>query len=83
MISLGSEEDKMEITQQQREEIYLEERSKRKNVSGHAVEMLLVFNVFAAAVLAGIYIAAKTPARSKITIENIRRAYSGLSPDEM
>ena len=73
----------MEITQQQREEIYLEEKSKRKNVNRSPVEMLLVFNILAAAVLAGIYIASKTPPKSKITIENIRRAYSGLSPDEM
>ena len=73
----------MEITKEQREEIYLEEKSKRKNVNGNSIEMLLVFNVLAAAILAGVYIASKTPAKSKITIENLRKAYSGLSYDEM
>ncbi|MCB4792444.1 MAG: hypothetical protein LHV68_11260 [Elusimicrobia bacterium] len=72
----------MELTPQQKEAIYLEEKSRMCDNGGCSAELLFVFNVIAAAALAGIYFVAKTPKKRMISIDAIHKAYSGLSPDE-
>lgn len=74
----------MEITPKLREQIYLEEKENREEegCSGSLLTLLLM-SLSAALVLFGIYWISKKPSKNRLKIENIRRAYDGLSPDEV
>lgn len=70
----------MELTPEQREIIYQEVKAGKKNTKGSNFELLLIA---AAAVIgfAGFLMLVERPAR-KVKIEDLRRAYDGLSPEE-
>ncbi|MBN1621640.1 MAG: hypothetical protein JW871_03515 [Endomicrobiales bacterium] len=74
----------MELTPEQRKVIYLEEKAKRENEpESSSIELLIVFNIIAAIALYGVFSLGKNPHKTKLTLEAIRRAYSGLAPDEV
>lgn len=74
----------MELTPQQKEAIYYEEKAKREGSSSSAsTEILIIFTALAAAALYGVYSVGRKPPKRKISIDLLRRAYSGLAPDDM
>jgi hypothetical protein len=70
----------MELTPQEREKIYLEEKSKRAGSKSSNLGMIIVA-ASAIAALVGFLIIVEKPAR-KVKIEDLRKAYDGLSPEE-
>lgn len=73
----------MDLTPQEREEIYLAEKAKRDAGHGKGNGLLLVGLAGIVAGLA-VWLAVKhrTAGRGKHLLEDLRRAYAGLSPDE-
>ncbi|HBU69345.1 MAG TPA: hypothetical protein DEE98_03065 [Elusimicrobia bacterium] len=84
----AAEESLMQLSQQERERIYLEEKAKREHSccsgrhSGHTGS-LLVFNLIALIGVAGLVYFAKTLQKKSPSVEDIRKAYDGLSPEDM
>ncbi len=70
----------MELTPGEREQIYQQEKALRSGSKGNSIEIILVA---AAAVLgfAGFLMLIQKPNRS-VKIEDLRKAYDGLSPEE-
>lgn len=71
----------MEIPQEQREQIYLEEKSRRQRHGSSGLEIMLVAS---AAVLcfAGFLALVSGKGGHTVKIEDLRKAYDGLSPEE-
>jgi hypothetical protein len=69
------------LTQAEREAIYLEEKSKRENYEIDHSGFLFLLNLGAIAGLAAILLATRDPDKN-ITLETLRKAYPGLSPEE-
>ena len=70
----------MEFTAEQREKIYLEEKSRREKPGSSGIEMLLI----ASAVIigfAGFLLLIQKPMRGA-KLEDLRKAYEGLPPEE-
>jgi len=70
----------MELTPEEREKIYFEEKHKRTGSKGSNIGMIIVA-ASAIAALVGFLIIVEKPAR-KVKIEDLRKAYDGLSPEE-
>ena len=70
----------MDFTPEQREKIYLEERTRRHSNKNSTIEILLVATA-AIVGFAGFLMLTTRPERA-IKIEDLRKAYEGLSPDE-
>lgn len=74
----------MELTPQEREKIYLEEKARRtKPRSNGGAAALALLGLVAALGLAGIIVASRSSRRKKVSIDALRRAYSGLDPEEI
>jgi hypothetical protein len=56
---------------------------KEKHHRGGGALLLGVLNVLALAGLAGLYLVSRSKNGKKISIEALRRAYSGLDPEEI
>lgn len=70
----------MDSTQQEREKIYPDEKSRRSGSKSNTIEILIVAAA-AVAGFAGFLMLIQKPNR-KVKIEDLRRAYDGLSPEE-
>jgi hypothetical protein len=71
----------MELTAAEREQIYREEKAKRESDSGVST-LLLVLTAGAIIGLAGMLALLSKNAEAGVSLEDLRRAYSGLSPEE-
>ena len=74
----------MELSQLQRDQIYLEESKKRscKNESSSSTQALALMALLGACGLAILIVAAKNSNVRKLRLNDIRAAYEGLSPDD-
>ena len=70
----------MDFTPEQREKIYLEEKARRQNNKNSTIEILLVAT---AAIIgfAGFVMLTTRPERP-VKLEDLRKAYEGLSPED-
>ena len=70
----------MELTPEQREKIYQEEKARKNGHKGISIEIMLIA---AAAVIgfAGFLMLIQKPDRD-VKLEDLRKAYDGLSPEE-
>ena len=71
----------MDITPEQRNIIYLEEKASREKHSGPSLELLIV-TATAVAGFIGFITAIRGKTHRTVKIEDLRRAYEGLSPEE-
>ncbi|OGS19660.1 MAG: hypothetical protein A2219_04970 [Elusimicrobia bacterium RIFOXYA2_FULL_50_26] len=71
-----------ELTQQEREKIYLEEKMKRE-AAGISSGALVLLNMLAIAGLAGIFYLSLKLEEKKPSAEDIRKSYDGLSPEDL
>jgi hypothetical protein len=71
----------MDLSKAEREAIYLQEKAKREDPESDFSGLLFLLNLGAIAGLAGILFATRDQDK-KITLEALRKAYPGLSPDE-
>lgn len=71
----------MELTPQERERIYREEKATREDEGGGSACLLIALSLGA---LAGLWIMAKTLKHRNpdVSLEDLRKAYPGLGPDE-
>ena len=70
----------MDITPEQRERVYFEEKMRREGKGSSTLEILLVAT---AAIIGftGFLVLASRPERS-VKLEDLRKAYAGLAPEE-
>ncbi|MFH1368148.1 MAG: hypothetical protein ABII64_03375 [Elusimicrobiota bacterium] len=62
----------------------MEEKTQKKNCSGNHITALTVLNIVALIGLAGIVLLSRSArGERKISLEDLRRAYSGLDPEEI
>jgi hypothetical protein len=74
----------MELSPAQREQIYLEESSRREQESAHSPAFALAaVSVIAVCCLAALVVVARKPRTRCPRIQDLRAAYEGLSPDEI
>jgi hypothetical protein len=71
----------MDLTPQEREQIYREEKAMRKSGCHSRTVPLLLMNLLAAAAVALIYTVGST--QRSVKLEDLRKAYPGLDPEEM
>ncbi|MHB9154291.1 MAG: hypothetical protein ACYC5N_01200 [Endomicrobiales bacterium] len=71
----------MELTPQDRERIYREEKAKREGKEGSS-PLLLLLAIGAIAGIAGLLAVSQKAGRREVSLEDLRKAYSGLSPEE-
>ncbi len=71
----------MEITPEQRRQIYFEEKSRIEHSGGSGIELLMVA---AAAIIGftGFLLLVSGKAGRTVKLEDLRKAYEGLSPEE-
>lgn len=74
----------MNISQQERDQIYKEEAERRaqKHDTEGSITPVLVLVTVAAAVGLGALIMASRRGNRKVKLEDLRKAYAGLSPDD-
>jgi hypothetical protein len=71
----------MDLTEKEREIIYDEERARRECGGSDHSGLLFLLNLGAIAGLAGILLLSRDQ-NKRITLETLRKAYPGLSPEE-
>lgn len=73
----------MNLTPQEREKIYLEERARHENSSsGSGFTPILAILTVGAALGLGALIMASMRNKREVKLEDLRKAYSGLSPED-
>ena len=70
----------MELSPQERERVYLEEKARREE-SGSSMSLLLL-NLVALAGLVGVFYLTNKLKERGVSVDDLRRAYSGLGPDD-
>lgn len=71
----------MQISQKEREQIYLEEKEKRE--SSHSSFPILFFLTIGSIIgIIGVAALVSKSANKKVSLDDLRRAYPGLDPDE-
>lgn len=73
----------MELTPQERECIYLEEKARREKGGGGNAATLALLGIAAAIGLAGVVLVSRSSRERKVSLEDLRKAYSGLDPEEI
>lgn len=71
----------MELTPQERERIYREEKAAREGEGGGSSGLLLLLALGAVAGLVG-FLALSRKKHRDVSLEDLRKAYPGLGPDE-
>jgi hypothetical protein len=71
----------MNLSREERESIYEEEKSRREACESSSSGLLFLLNIGAIAGLAGILLLTRDPDKN-ISLETLRKAYPGLSPEE-
>ena len=71
----------MELTPEQREKIYLEEKARRES-DGSSLPLLFLLTVGAVIGFAAILAISESDEENKVSLEALRKAYAGLAPEE-
>lgn len=71
----------MQISDKEREQIYLEEKEKRES-SCSSFPILFFLTIGSIIGIMGVAALVSKSANKKASLEDLRRAYSGLGPDE-
>ena len=75
------ERNRMNISAEEREKIYFEEKAKREESRDNSPLWMMGLMISAAAALA-IIVTIAASSDEDVTIDDLRKAYSGLSPDD-